>query len=212
MKIIEQGILPLFYHNEIETCIELTKTLYSAGIRAIEFTNRGEQALKNFTELVKIRNQSMPDLLLAVGTIKSPSQAHDFIEAGADVLISPIFDEEIMAFTRDKILWIPGCMTPTEIHFAEKSGCKIIKIFPGNVLGIGFTEAIKPLFPTLKFLVTGGVDTTHENLSAWFKAGIVAVGLGSKLITNDIIANKKYEQLRQKTVEILNNIDHIRNL
>ena len=204
MKILEQGILPLFYHDDIEVCIELTKALYSAGIRAIEFTNRGEKALANFTELVKIRDQSMHDLLLAVGTIKNPSQAKAFINAGADVLISPVFDEEIADFTRDKILWIPGCMTPTEIHLAEKADCQIIKLFPGNVLGAGFVEAIKPLFPNLKFVVTGGVDATSENLTAWFKAGVVAVGMGSKLITKDIINNRKYEQLSLQTAEILN--------
>lgn len=203
MKIVEQGILPLFYHDDIEVCIELTKALYSAGIRAIEFTNRGEKALANFTELVKIRNHSMPDLLLAVGTIKNPSQAKAFIHAGADVLISPVFDEEIADFTRDKILWIPGCMTPTEIHLAEKAGCKVIKLFPGNVLGTGFVEAIKPLFPNLKFVVTGGVDATSENLTAWFNAGVVAVGMGSKLITKDSINHRKYEQLSLQTSEIL---------
>lgn len=203
MKIVEQGILPLFYHDDSEVCIELTKALYSAGIRAIEFTNRGEQALKNFTELVKIRNHSMPDLLLAVGTIKSTLQVQEFINAGADVLISPVFDAEIADFTRDKILWIPGCMTPTEIHLAEKAGCQIIKLFPGNVLGAGFVEAIKPLFPNLKFVVTGGVDATSENLTAWFKAGVVAVGMGSKLITKDSINNQKYELLSQQTAEIL---------
>lgn len=205
IKIVAQGILPLYYHADEVVCIAVAKSLYDAGIRAIEFTNRGEKAIENFKALVKSRNESMPDLLLAIGTIKNISEAQAFIEAGADVLISPVFDKDIADFAQENsILWIPGCMTVSEIHQAEKVGCKIIKLFPGNVLGVGFVEAIKPLFPNLQFVVTGGVDTSSENLTAWFKAGVVAVGMGSKLITAQILQDKNYSLLIERTTEVLN--------
>jgi 2-dehydro-3-deoxyphosphogluconate aldolase / (4S)-4-hydroxy-2-oxoglutarate aldolase len=203
-KINAQKILPLFYHDSASVCIAVCKALYEAGIRCIEFTNRGGKALQNFTALVNEKNKSMPELLLGVGTIKNVDDATAFINAGADFLVSPVFDSSICDVAyMNKILWIPGCMTPTEIHEAQKAGCTLIKLFPGNVLGPGFVEAVKPLFSDLDFIVTGGVDTTQENLTAWFKAGAAGVGMGSKLITKDILQNKDYELLKAKTREVL---------
>ena len=202
-KIIAQKLLPLFYADDAEVCIAVTRALYEAGIYCIEFTNRGGNALQNFTALVKERNHSMPELLLGIGTIKTDDDATAFINAGADFLVSPFFDNTVCDVAyMSKILWIPGCMTATEIHEAQKAGCTLIKLFPGNVLGPGFVEAIKPLFTSLDFIVTGGVDTTEENLNAWFKSGVAGVGIGSKLITNDILQNKNYEELKKKTKEL----------
>ncbi len=210
IKVVAQGILPLFYHKDTEVCVAVAQALYRAGIRTIEFTNRGEKAVENFKALVKSRNESMPDLILAIGTIKNIDEAQAFLEAGADVLISPVFDKEIADFAHaNSILWIPGCMTVSEIHQAEKVGCKIIKLFPGNVLGAGFVEAIKPLFPYLLFVVTGGVDTSPENLHDWFKAGVMAVGMGSKLITKQILQEKNYDFLQQQTAEVLKTIKNL---
>lgn len=207
-KIIEQirkqGILPLFYHSDKDTCLGLTQALYSAGIRVIEFTNRGKEALDNFKWLVKNRNESMKDLLLAVGTIRSAEQANLFIEAGADFLISPMFDADVCdAAYINKVLWIPGCMTPTEIHEAEMAGCVIVKLFPGNVLGPSFVAGIKELFPKMLFMPTGGVEVNKENIGEWYKAGVCAVGLGSKLLTKTIMDNKDYDQLKQLTKEAI---------
>lgn len=199
-----QKILPLFYHDESTVCIAICKALYEAGIRCIEFTNRGDNAMQNFTTLVKEKDSSMPELLLGIGTVKSAEDAAAFINAGADFLVSPVFDSGVCdAAYMNKILWIPGCMTPTEIHAAEQAGCTLVKLFPGNTLGPGFAEAVKPLFSNLDFIVTGGVDTTKENLIAWFKSGVAGVGMGSKLITKDILQNKDYEQLKVKTREVI---------
>jgi 2-dehydro-3-deoxyphosphogluconate aldolase/(4S)-4-hydroxy-2-oxoglutarate aldolase len=203
-KLKQQGLLPLFYHSDATVCLEVTKALYAAGIRAIEFTNRGDAAFANFKTLVAARNTSMPDLLLAVGTIRSADQANRFLEAGADFLISPVFDADVCdAAYINKILWIPGCMTPTEIHVAENAGCRLIKLFPGNVLGPSFVSGIRELFPNVDFMPTGGVEPVKENIEAWFKAGVCAVGMGSKLISKAILEAKEYHTIESKARELL---------
>ena len=203
-------LLPLFYHEDITVCKEMVKALYRAGIRCIEFTNRGPKALENFKLLLAHRNENYPDLVLAIGTIQNQKEAQAFIEAGADFLISPFFDQSIAdAAYLHKKLWIPGCMTSTEIHMAENAGSDLIKLFLGNVLGPGFVSAIKPLFPSLSFLVTGGVDTSRENLTAWFKAGVVGVGMGSKLMSEELWASKNYAAIELETTKALAIINSI---
>jgi 2-dehydro-3-deoxyphosphogluconate aldolase/(4S)-4-hydroxy-2-oxoglutarate aldolase len=197
-------LLPLFYHDDIEVCKEIVKALYTAGIRCIEFTNRGPKAFENFKLLIEDRNLNYPDLVLAIGTIQNQKEAQAFIEIGADFLISPFFDQSIAdAAYLHKKLWIPGCMTSTEIHMAAHAGCDLIKLFPGNFLGPGFVSAIKPLFPSLSFLVTGGVDTSQENLTAWFNAGVVGVGMGSKLISDNFLTSKNYTAIASETTKAL---------
>ena len=202
-QIKNEGMLPLFYHNDVTVCENVLQALYNGGVRCVEFTNRGTQALANFTHLVSLKS-SMPGLILGIGTIKTPQDATSFIEAGADFLISPCYDASVadVAYMH-KVLWIPGCMTPTEIHVAQKSGATLVKLFPGNVLGPGFVEAIKTLFTGVDFLVTGGVEPTEQNIGAWFKAGVSGVGLGSKLITKDVLANKNYKELETQTTQLV---------
>ncbi len=202
-QIKNEGMLPLFYHDDVTVCENVLQALYNGGVRCVEFTNRGVHALPNFKHLVSLKT-TMPGLILGIGTIKTPQDATSFIEAGADFLISPCFDASVadVAYMH-KVLWIPGCMTPTEIHVAQKSGATLIKLFPGNVLGPGFVEAIKTLFTGVDFLVTGGVEPTEQNIGAWFKAGVSGVGLGSKLITKDVLANKNYSQLEIQTKELV---------
>jgi 2-dehydro-3-deoxyphosphogluconate aldolase/(4S)-4-hydroxy-2-oxoglutarate aldolase len=203
-KIKQEGLLPLFYHDDLQVCMSVIKALYEGGARVIEFTNRGTNALENFKVLAKERDKSMKDLMLCAGTIQTPETASKFIEAGADALISPVFDSSVCDVTyMEKILWIPGCMTPTEIHHAEKAGCHLIKLFPGELLKPSFIEAIKPLFPDIDFVVTGGVDTSKENITAWFKAGACGVGMGSKLITKDILKNKEYQLISSGIKSVL---------
>ena len=202
-QIKNEGMLPLFYHDDVTVCENVLQALYNGGVRCVEFTNRGVHALPNFKHLVSLKT-TMPGLILGIGTIKTPQDATSLIEAGADFLISPCFDASVadVAYMH-KVLWIPGCMTPTEIHVAQKSGATLVKLFPGNVLGPGFVEAIKTLFTGVDFLVTGGVEPTEQNIGAWFKAGVSGVGLGSKLITKDVLANKNYKQLETQTKELV---------
>jgi 2-dehydro-3-deoxyphosphogluconate aldolase / (4S)-4-hydroxy-2-oxoglutarate aldolase len=203
-QIRKQALLPLFYHDSKEVCLAVTRALYDAGIRVIEFTNRGKAAADNFKAMVAAKTDGMSDLLLAVGTIRTAEQASFFIEAGADFLISPVFDANVcdVAYL-NKVLWLPGCMTPTEIHVAENAGCKLVKLFPGNVLGPGFVSAIRELFPEMNFMPTGGVEVDKENISAWFSAGVCAVGMGSKMITKAALANKDYATITKLAKEAL---------
>ena len=198
------GFLPLFYHPDPQISVDIVKSLYTAGVRCVEYTNRGASALNNFKIILENRASHYPDLVLAIGTIQTQKEAEAFIEAGADFLISPFFDQSIAdtAYLHKK-LWIPGCMTPTEIHAAEAAGCQLVKLFPGNVLGPGFVSAIKPLFPSIHFMVTGGVDTTKENIDAWFKAGVVGVGLGSQLFTKEVMDTKNFELLAAETKKLI---------
>jgi 2-dehydro-3-deoxyphosphogluconate aldolase/(4S)-4-hydroxy-2-oxoglutarate aldolase len=201
--ILSSKLIPLFYESDVQVVIDVVKALYAGGIRTIEFTNRGPQALDNFKALVALKNE-MPDLYLGIGTIKTEEDAKKYIDAGADFLISPVFDASVadIAYLH-KVLWIPGCMTPTEIHNAHVAGCNIVKLFPGNVLGPGFIEAIKPLFSDIHFLVTGGVDATEQSIMSWLKAGAAGVGLGSKLITKTVLANKEYDVLTATSKQLL---------
>lgn len=202
--IVNQGILPLYYNDDETVTINILKSLYKAGIRAVEYTSRGESALSNFKKMIEIRNAEMPEMLLGIGTIKNLQQAEEYYEIGADFFISPGFVAEVAAFLIPKdILYSPGCMTPTEIITAEAAGVTFIKLFPGNALGAGFMSAIKDVFPNLKFMPTGGVDTTKESIESWFKAGVSAVGMGSKLISKDLMAAKDYSTIENETKKVL---------
>ncbi|MBC7934438.1 MAG: bifunctional 4-hydroxy-2-oxoglutarate aldolase/2-dehydro-3-deoxy-phosphogluconate aldolase [Rhizobacter sp.] len=206
----EQGLMPLFFEKDPQVCVALMQTLYNSGLRLLEFTNRGEEALDNF-KILKKEAEQLPGFFLGIGTIKNSSQADQFIDAGADFLISPALAEDVydVAYS-NKTLWIPGCMTVTEILKAENMGVPLVKLFPGNILGPSFMQAIRELFPKMLFMPTGGVETTRENLQEWFSSGVVAVGMGSKLITKKITADKNYSVLQQTTAEVLGIIQSLK--
>ncbi|MDB5087017.1 MAG: bifunctional 4-hydroxy-2-oxoglutarate aldolase/2-dehydro-3-deoxy-phosphogluconate aldolase [Mucilaginibacter sp.] len=203
-SILTQGMLPLFFYEDAEVSLQITRTLYKAGIRVIEYTNRGKQALDNFKVLKKATHKEMPELLLGIGTIKNVSDAEAFIDVGADFIVSPIINPEVAKVAHKyKLLWIPGCMTPTEIYLAQKNGAELIKIFPANILGPAFVSSIKELFPGQLFMPTGGVELNAKNISSWFHAGVCAVGMGSKLISKDVMDKKLYDQLYTDTVKAI---------
>ena len=203
-NITKQGMLPLFFHADAEVSLKVTRALYKAGIRLLEYTNRGPSALENFKQLVKASQQEMPELFLGIGTIKTVTEAASFIDAGADFIIAPVVDSEVAQLAaKHNLLWCPGCMTPTEISLAQKNGAKLIKLFPANILGPGFLNAVKEVFPGQSFMPTGGVELNQDNISTWFKAGVCAVGLGSKLITRDILEKQLFDQLYIDTQKAL---------
>lgn len=194
-KIIEQGMLPLFFHHDKEESIHILRTLYQAGIRVFEFTNRGPEALTVFESLLAVRDVEMPDLYLGIGTIKSVEDATQFIQIGADFIVAPLVNPAVGALVHEQDkLWIPGCMTPTEIYTAQQQKAALIKLFPANILGPAFMSAIRDLFKGQKFMPTGGVEIEMENLKTWFKSGVCAVGMGSKLIDP-----KNTDQLAENT-------------
>jgi 2-dehydro-3-deoxyphosphogluconate aldolase/(4S)-4-hydroxy-2-oxoglutarate aldolase len=209
--ITDQGMLPLFFHADEQKTIDISQAIYDAGVRVIEYTNRGKEALSNFKKLKEAALKSMPELKLGIGTIKTPEEAQDFIDAGADFIVCPIVTPEVAEVCKKAdLLWIPGCMTPTEISIAQKHGAGLIKIFPANILGQEFISSIKELFRGQLFMPTGGVDLSKENISSWFKAGVCAVGMGSKLISKDVMESGNYEQLAKNTKEVLAVIQSIK--
>lgn len=205
-----QGILPLYFNSSEEVSVEVLKAIYRAGINAVEYTNRGDAALSNFKKMVALRNAEMPGLLLGVGTIKNMQHARDYLAAGADFLVSPGFVPDVAAHcVANDIFYAPGCMTPSEIIAAENAGIKFIKLFPGNMLGTEFLTTIKDIFPKLLFMPTGGVDTTKENIESWFRAGVCAVGMGSKLINKKLMEAKDYTTIEDETRKVLEIIGSI---
>lgn len=206
----EQGILPLYYYKDTEVSLQVLKSLYRAGIRTVEYTNRGEAALQNFKKMRELCDAELKGMYLGIGTIKNGPMAQTFIDAGADFIICPGLIEEVATVCdKNQMLWVPGCMTPTEIIRAETLGAKMIKLFPGNILGPDFMSAIKALFPDLLFMPTGGVDLDEDNIAKWLKAGVCAVGMGSKLISKQLLEEKNYskiEELAAQALEILKSL------
>ncbi len=211
-KVVQQGILPLYFNADETVSIEVLRAIYRADIRAVEYTNRGEAAFNNFKKLVEVKNKEMPDMFLGVGTIKTLQQAESYINAGADFLVSPGLIPDVVNYANSKnIFYAPGCMTPSEIIAAENTGITFIKLFPGNLIGPDFVSSVKEIFPKLLFMPTGGVDTTKENLEAWFKSGVCAVGMGSKLISKKLMEQKDYIAIEKNAKEVLDMIQKIKS-
>ncbi len=207
----EQGVLPLYFNKDLSVSLDILKALYRAGVRTVEYTNRGEAALRNFKEMKKLCETELKGMVLGIGTIKNGEMAQQFVDAGTDYLICPGLVEDVAKVAdKNNMLWVPGCMTPSEIIAAENLGARFVKLFPGNILGTEFMSAIKDLFPNLIFMPTGGVDTTKENIAAWFKAGVSCVGMGSKLISKALMEAKDYTKIESLTVEVLQTVRSVK--
>jgi len=210
--ITEQGLLPLFYSADAELSLAIMRTLYAAGIRVVEYTNRGAAALAIFHFIKEAIETEMPDLFLGIGTIKNAGEAKAFLAAGADFIVCPVVDPAVGALVHEAgLLWIPGCFTPTEINTAHQMDAGIIKLFPADQLGPAYVSAIKDIFPGQLFIPTGGVELEESNLSAWFAAGVCAVGMGSKLISANILATADHDTLTKQTRTTLALLTKIRN-
>jgi 2-dehydro-3-deoxyphosphogluconate aldolase / (4S)-4-hydroxy-2-oxoglutarate aldolase len=204
------GLVPLFTHDNAEEAQQVVEAAYKGGVRVFEFTNRRPNSYDVFVHLLKQRHR-YPDLMLGIGTIMDAATTKKFIEAGADFIISPILKPAMaeVCHQHDKH-WIPGCATLTEIVTAKEHGAEIIKIFPGSVLGPGFVSSITPVVPGLNLMITGGVEPTEQNLSSWFKAGAMCVGLGSQLFTKDILETKDWPALQQRVTNALHIIGNLK--
>jgi len=207
----ESGLVPLFYHPDIEVAKAVLKACYDGGARLMEFTNRGDFAIEIFTDLIKYALAELPGMILGVGSVTDAAAASQYMLAGANFVVTPVFRKDIaLVCNRRKVLWSPGCGSLTEIANAEEWGCELVKLFPGSTYGPGFVKAIKGPQPWTSIMPTGGVSTEEENLRGWFDAGVTCVGIGSKLISKEILANKDYHALETEVRSVLELIRRIR--
>ena len=213
-EIIDQmrltGIVPLFTHDDAEEASHVLQAAYEGGVRVFEFTNRRKNSFEVFERLVERRNL-FPGLMLGIGTVMDVQTTQRFIDAGADFIISPILKTEMATVChRSNKLWMPGCATLTEIITAKDHGAEVIKVFPGSVLGPSFVASIMPVVPDLQLMITGGVEPSEENLSEWFHAGAMCVGMGSQLFTKEILRQRDWAQLKKRIAETLAVVKDIR--
>lgn len=208
---MEQGLVPLFYHSDIEVSKRVLRACYDGGARLLEFTNRGDFAHEVFGELVKYAIKELPGMIVGVGSVTDAATTGLYLQLGANFVVTPVLREGVgLICNRRKILWSPGCGSLSEIARAEELGAEIIKVFPGSQLGPGFVKAIKGPCPWTSIMPTGGVSADEENLKAWFNAGVSCVGMGSKLVRKDLINSEDYEGLQAHVRKVLERIQIIR--
>lgn len=205
IKMKETGIVPVFYHKDIEVCKKVLKACYEGGIRVFEFTNRGDYAHEVFNALNKHAAETMPEMILGIGSVVDAGTTSLYIQLGANFIVSPILSEEMAKVcNRRKVMWSPGCGSLSEISKAEELGAEVVKIFPASeVGGPSFIKAVKGPFPWTSIMPTGGVTPTEDNLKEWFEAGAHCVGMGSQMITKDVISGNNYEKLTQTAKEAI---------
>jgi 2-dehydro-3-deoxyphosphogluconate aldolase / (4S)-4-hydroxy-2-oxoglutarate aldolase len=204
----EVGLVPVFYHADPDVVIQVSKACVKGGARLIEFTNRGDFAYEVFRELEKYCAKDLKDMITGVGSIVDAGTASLYINNGANFVVGPLLNADVAkACNRRKVPYSPGCGSVSEIGQAEELGVEIVKIFPGGeVGGPAFVENVKGPCPWTSIMPTGGVEPTEESLARWFKAGIVCAGIGSKLITRELLAAKDYDGIAknvEKTIGII---------
>ncbi len=208
----ETGMVPLFYNSDVALGKKVLKACYDGGARLMEFTARGDFAFEVFSALNKYAIKELPGMIMGVGSITDAGAASMFMQMGANFIVTPSLREDIaIVCNRRKVLWSPGCGSLTEINRAEEMGCEIIKLFPGSTYGPGFVKAIKGPQPWTSIMPTGGVSTDESNLKGWFDAGVTCVGMGSQLISKEVIANQEFDELENKVKDTLNLIKRLRS-
>lgn len=204
------GMVPLFYHPDVELGKKVLKACYDGGARLMEFTARGDFAYEVFLELNKYAVKELPGMIMGVGSITDAGAASMFMQMGANFIVTPSLREDIAKVcNRRKVLWSPGCGSLAEINAAEELGCEVVKLFPGSTYGPSFVKAIKGPQPWTSVMPTGGVSTDEANLKAWFEAGVTCVGMGSKLISKEILDKKDFSGLQSLVAETLLKIKKI---
>ncbi len=207
----DTGLVPLFYHPDAEAGKKVLQACYEGGARLLEFTNRGDFAHEVFTELNKFALRELPGMMLGVGSVPDAGTAALFMQLGANFIVTPVLREDVaLVCNRRKVLWSPGCGSLSEIARAEELGCEVVKVFPGELYGAAFVKAIKGPQPWTSVMPTGGVTPTRESLEEWFSAGVTCVGIGSKLINNDIIKSGNYDVLSEKVRFVIETIQQIK--
>ncbi len=210
-KMAEQGMVPLFYHPDVELGKKVLTACYAGGGRLLEFTNRGDYAHEVFRELNKFCEKELPEMILGVGSVTDAGAASLYMQLGVNFVVTPVLREDIaIVCNRKKVLWSPGCGSLTEIAKAEELGCEIVKLFPGGIYGPSFVKAVKAPQPWTSIMPTGGVAPTKENLQPWFDAGVTCVGMGSKMISKEILKNQDFSLLEKRVRDSLSLIQELR--
>jgi len=209
----EIGVIPIFYNGNLEISSQISESCVGGGLKLLEFTNRGIHAIEIFSELEKFCASNVSDAILGVGSIIDAGTAASYINLGANFIVGPTTNPEIARLcNKHKITYIPGCLTPTEISQAYELGVEFVKVFPGNSAGgPGFVKDILGPMPYASVIPTGGVDITRKSLARWFEAGVSAVGMGSKLISSDIVQNREWKKLEIRSREVLDLVKSIRS-
>ena len=203
-KIKDTGMVPVFYHSDVEVAKQVIRACYEGGVRAFEFTNRGDFAHEVFAECVKYAAEECPDLAMGVGSVVDAPTASLYIQLGACFVVGPLLNADIAKVcNRRQIPYCPGCGTVSEIGYAQELGCELTKVFPGDVYGPAFVKGVMAPCPWSKIMVTGGVTPNQENLTAWIKAGAFCVGMGSNLFPKDVIAANNWQFITDKCKESL---------
>jgi len=206
------GLVPLFFHSDIELAKKVLKACYDGGARLLEFTSRGDRAHEVFRELALYAEKELPEMILGVGSVTDAASASLYMSLGANFVVTPVLREDIaIVCNRRKVLWSPGCATLSEISRAEELGAEIVKLFPGSVLGPSFVKAIKGPCPWTSVMPTGGVSTDPDNLKGWFDAGVTCVGMGSNLITKGDLVEGNFGAIRERLQQVLATIQQIRS-
>lgn len=208
----ETGMVPLFYNSDVTLGMQVLKACYNGGARLMEFTARGDFAFEVFSELNKFAIKELPGMIMGVGSITDAGAASLFMQMGANFIVTPSLREDIaLVCNRRKVLWSAGCGSLTEINKAEEMGCEIIKLFPGATYGPEFVKAVRQPQPWTNIMPTGGVSTEEENLKGWFDAGVTCVGMGSQLISKQVLADKDFKALETKVSQTLALIKKLRS-
>lgn len=207
------GLVPVFYHADASVARQVLKACYDGGIRVFEFTNRGDFAHEVFAALVRYARAECPELALGAGSVVDAPTAALYLQLGADFVVGPMFNPEIsLVCNRRCVPYIPGCGSVSEVSAAQAFGCQVCKVFPGDVLGPKFVKGLRAPLPWSKLMVTGGVEPSEENLSAWFRAGAFCVGMGSKLFPAAVVAASDWEAVTARCRESLAIIRRVRSL
>ena len=184
----ETGMVPVFYNKDIEVAKNVLKACYEGGVRAFEFTNRGDFAHEVFRDLVKFASVECPEMILGIGSIVDAPAATLYIQMGANFIVGPLFNPDVAKVANRRLVpYTPGCGSVSEVGFAQELGCDLCKVFPGDVLGTNFVKGLKAPMPWSQLMVTGGVKPEEGNLKGWFDAGVTCVGMGSNLFPADLI-------------------------
>ncbi len=208
----QTGLVPLFYHSDVALGKKVLQACYEGGARLLEFTNRGDFAAEVFRELNQFAMRELPEMILGVGSLTDAAAASYYMQLGANFIVTPVLREDIAKVcNRRKVMYAPGCGTASEIARAEEWGCEVVKLFPGGTYGPGFVKAVRGPSPWTEIMPTGGVSPDEANLRSWFEAGVTCVGMGSKLISKQVLADGDFEGLKEQVTRALSIIKNIRS-